>query len=196
MCTLFLNSTETYASACNARMKDADGKLLPLEDMLAYTQQIERAFAADRSLMSIRTDLIVWMARFTSYKDQVAEKYTRLALKTAQYDYVHYHNCAVPLDDVSQTYVMAVSRAVDRCDYRLGVLTTQVQYIFLTARTAIQKSRSKTYDDLEDHESSLAVESTEHDVDQRQRVQYLCRLSAILDHHGAARAYLGLTATP
>ncbi len=196
MCNRFIELTDSYAQACNATLKDADGVTLSFEKQLSYVKDVERALGAVGSMMTYRHDILVWTQEFLTYKEQVVEKYIRLALRTAQYDYVNWHNCSPSLDDVAQVYLMAAARAVDRCDFRLGVLTTQVQYAFLTARTSVQKTKSKLHAELDDNDLSMSVNSTEHDMDQVQRVEHLCRVASLVDLTGAARAFLGLTAQP
>lgn len=67
-----------------------------------------------------------WHKKATDFKAMICQKYTRLALIQAQKAYVQY-NCRLSLNDFSIIYLMTVSKAVDRCDARFGVLTSFIQ---------------------------------------------------------------------
>ncbi len=73
-----------------------------------------------------------WHKQATSFKQMICQKYTRLALVQAQKAYVQY-NCRLSLNDFSIIYLMTVSKAVDRCDARFGVLTSFIQNWFKSA---------------------------------------------------------------
>lgn len=83
-------------------------------------------------------DVEYWYAYARKWKDQIIEKYTRMALLQAQATYKDY-NFAVKLDDVVQIYLVVVSRAIDRCDSRHGVITTFMQSWFKSAKSEVAK---------------------------------------------------------
>lgn len=79
-----------------------------------------------------------WNAYARKWKDQIMEKYTRMALLQAQSTYKDY-NHVVKLDDIVQIYLVVVSRAIDRCDSRHGVITTFMQSWFKSAKSEVAK---------------------------------------------------------
>lgn len=79
-----------------------------------------------------------WGAWARKWKDQIMEKYTRMALLQAQSTYKDY-NYVVKLDDIVQIYLVVVSRAIDRCDSRHGVITTFMQSWFKSAKSEVAK---------------------------------------------------------
>jgi hypothetical protein len=83
-------------------------------------------------------DVEYWDAYARKWKDQIVEKYTRMALLQAQATYKDYHH-VVKLDDIVQIYLMVVSRAIDRCDSRHGVITTFMQSWFKSAKSEVAK---------------------------------------------------------
>lgn len=83
-------------------------------------------------------DVEYWYGYARKWKDQIIEKYTRMALLQAQSTYKDY-NHVVSLDDVVQIYLVVVSRAIDRCDSRHGVITTFMQSWFKSAKSEVAK---------------------------------------------------------
>lgn len=83
-------------------------------------------------------DIEYWYGFARQWKDQIIEKYTRMALLQAQSTYKDY-NHVVKLDDVVQIYLVVVSRAIDRCDSRHGVITTFMQSWFKSAKSEVAK---------------------------------------------------------
>jgi hypothetical protein len=77
-----------------------------------------------------------WYDKAREFKEMIVQKYTRMALLQAQSTYKDF-NHYVPLDDVVQIYLMVVSRAIDRCDARQGVLTTFIMNWFKSARSEV-----------------------------------------------------------
>lgn len=63
-----------------------------------------------------------WLNKALEYKAQLCAKYTKLAIKTARADFVEYG--LHPLDDWCMSYVVAVNRAIDKCDWQQGALPT------------------------------------------------------------------------
>ena len=69
-----------------------------------------------------------------SYRGTILKKYIRLAIMTAQRDYVNYFDHRISLNDMCGEYIMATARAIDKCDYEKGPLTTHIGHWFFTAR--------------------------------------------------------------
>ena len=82
-----------------------------------------------------------WFNHALDFKSKIVQKYVRMTLLQAQKSYVDY-NHAVDLDDVTQIYLGVMSKAIDRCDSRLGVLTTFIQSWLKSAQAAVQKQAS------------------------------------------------------
>lgn len=110
---------------------DEDGKImndvftelgiLDCRDFYAYFRQID-----------------YWCSRAQKFKSQIVQKYVRMTLLQAQKTYVEF-NHVIELDDVTQIYLMVMSKAIDRCDSRLGVLTTFIQSWLKSAKAIVQK---------------------------------------------------------
>jgi hypothetical protein len=83
-------------------------------------------------------DAEYWAAKAWKWKEQIVEKYTRMAILQAQSTYKDY-NHVVNLDDVVQIYLRVVSKAIDRCDSRHGVITTFMQNWFKSAKGEVAK---------------------------------------------------------
>ena len=79
-----------------------------------------------------------WFDYAQEFKSKIMQKYTRMTLVQAQKAYVDF-GCSVELDDVTQIYLQIMGKAIDRCDSRLGVLTTFIQSWLKSARAAVQK---------------------------------------------------------
>ena len=79
-----------------------------------------------------------WTNKALDFKGKIVQKYTRMTLLQAQKTYVDY-NHIVELDDVTQIYLQIMSKAIDRCDSRFGVLTTFIQSWLKSAKAIVQK---------------------------------------------------------
>jgi hypothetical protein len=118
------------------------------------------------------------------FKGLITEKYMRLALMNAKRTYVE---CAheVPLDDIIQVYLIYLSKAIDRCDSRQGVLTTFIQNWFYNARhdvLRVQKEEHNiSYDDLKEDLNSVLPECPYEDL------QHLAWMAKQVDPEGIIR---------
>ncbi len=148
-----------------------------------------------------------------TYRSSILSKYYRLALLAAKRDYTKYFNHRISLDDMVAEYLLATSRAIDKCDYERGPLTTHVQNWFFTARSQCQKKYDTSLKE-ESKDFSEAYEATSlSDRTNAQNMQYLldettvnsveedlgssqCHtvrlLAKIADPKGLARRYLGI----
>lgn len=102
--------------------------------------QIEREFGLrpNGELYAALMEVEYWSTKARKWKEQIVEKYTRMALLQAQATYRDY-NYVVKLDDIVQIYLLVVSRAIDRCDSRHGVITTFMQSWFKSAKSEVAK---------------------------------------------------------
>lgn len=132
-----------------------------------------------------------WAEKAFAFKELIVQKYTRLALMSAKHTYVDisYH---MPLNDVIQTYLVFLSKAIDRCDARQGVLTTFIQTWFYSAkaevvRKASEDSKNSSYDDLLDSGLPAVDPDTSYED-----VQHLCHVAQTIDTEGVLRYSLGI----
>ena len=122
-----------------------------------------------------------WDAYARKWKDQIMEKYTRMALLQAQSTYRDY-NHVVKLDDIVQIYLVVVSRSIDRCDSRHGVITTFMQSWFKSAKSEVAKlaegHQDSSYEGLiEEHGDAvhdlLGVAQPDQSTEMWQHVAYI-----------------------
>lgn len=187
-CSSFVAATRFYVSLRSGTSG------LPVEDALARAAVVEREFGATSDLLLCVREVDKWLADATDFRSKILEKYVRLCLVRAQFDYVNVFNLTVPLNDIVQAYVLAAGRAIDKCDHRQGVLTTHVTYWLLTARAALLKSPTTV--PIEDaHVEHQAHAVQDPAVDALERAQLSANLkfvSVVLDPDGYGRAFLGL----
>lgn len=129
------------------------------------------------------------------YRGDVLTKYFRLAIMAAQRDYVNFFNCRINLDDMIADYLLAAERAIDKCDYERGALTSHIQNWFYTARTHCQKTydsgkEDSLPDDVEIPETDRP--STEENLIARESEATIRFLAKIADPTGVGRKILGI----
>jgi hypothetical protein len=132
-----------------------------------------------------------WADKAYEFKKLIVQKYTRLALMNAKsvYQLVHTY---LKLDDIVQTYLVFLSKAIDRCDSRQGVLTTFIQTWFhsakaLTMKEAQERHQQSSFD--EQHETtdmSVAPDSSYEEV------QHIACTAKRIDALGILRVSLGI----
>lgn len=138
-----------------------------------------------------------------AYRGAVLSKYYRLAIMAAKRDYVNFFDCRISLDDMCGDYLMATSRAIDKCDHEKGPLTTHIQNWFLTARSHCVKRYDRREDalpeNLNDEDSepsktpeSLTVDTFEVDISREEAARSIRLLAKIADPFGDARKILGI----
>ena len=132
-----------------------------------------------------------WAAKAFAFKELIVQKYTRLALMSAKSTYVDIAY-QMKLDDVIQTYLVFLSKAIDRCDARQGVLTTFIQTWFYSAKAEVvrkvsEDSRNSSYDDLLDSGLPAVDPDTSYED-----VQHLCHTAQTVDPVGVLRYSLGI----
>lgn len=146
MISTFLKTAEPY--------KELQSAFVSVPKIILRTRRaaVESALGASSqdSLYAAIQQVEYWDQRARAWKSVIVEKYTRMALGQAQKTYVDF-NHYVELDDVSQIYLMVTSKAVDRCDARLGVLTTFIQNWLKGARSQVADlAAGQTDESLED----------------------------------------------
>lgn len=197
----FLDALEEYELACNCEgpvpnfYKDS-----PLAYYLHVTRHHESSLSARRPLLPVIQQVRYWLNEAMEFKRRILEKYTRLCLTTAQKDYVAYFNCQVPLDDIVQSYIIAASRAIDKCDASQGVLTSHIQNWLLTARNHLSKSMTAEHqevslDSVEGIDNLVTQKLTslmEELTDTAENIDHVRRISRLADLTGYGRILLGI----
>jgi hypothetical protein len=133
-----------------------------------------------------------WAEKAYTFKELIVQKYVRLALMNAKRTYVDI-DFQQKLDDIIQTYLMYLSKAIDRCDSRQGVLTTFIQTWFYSARAEIQRSlleeQHSSYEELV--ENGVFADATQPDC-RYEAVQHLAYVAKKLDPDGVLRYAVGI----
>jgi hypothetical protein len=127
------------------------------------------------------------------FKELIVQKYTRMTIMSAQKTYKD-TDFQFNLNDTIQVYLMYLSKAIDRCDARQGVLTTFIQTWFYSAKAEIlktvsQDAKTSSYDEL--LESGMSSHSVEPDR-KYEVLQHLCVTAKALDPDGALRHAMGI----
>lgn len=123
-----------------------------------------------------------WFSKAQDFKSKIMQKYVRMTILQAQKAYVEY-NHEIDLDDVTQIYLQIMSKAIDRCDSRFGVLTTFIQSWLKSAKAIVQrmaqtKQHSTSYEGLiEEYGDSADVGVTQFDssFDTLQELAYVAQ---------------------
>lgn len=190
MCSDFLTQAQPYLDACNTHdINDANA--------FATKAMYESTYRAGRSLIMVVREVAVWLDRATDFRAQILEKYIRLALTKAQYDYTHTFRLRVPLDDLVQSYVFAAGRAIDKCDPAQGVLTNHVTNWLLTARSHMLKQLPHDSTEELTHEPTQdTFLSAQDSLEAQQSARSILLAAKLLDPEGYGRACLGLPDVP
>jgi hypothetical protein len=96
-------------------------------------------FEVTKNHYSYYREITYWLDRALDFKAKIIQKYTRMTLLQAQKVYKEFQ-FKMELDDISQIYLQTMSKAIDRCDSRLGVLTTFIQAWLKSAYAIVYKT--------------------------------------------------------
>lgn len=154
------------------------------------------------SLHSTYTTTVFWYKKAKIFKEQIMEKYTRLVLTTAQRDYVEL-GMIEPLNDMVQSYMMTMSKAIDKCDADRGVLTSYITSWLKSAKNNVEKraagdigrvnvqtSYGKAVSvELDEVEEAVSDDDNRDRMDSIRRVRTLAKL---FDPKGYGRIALGI----
>lgn len=126
-----------------------------------------------------------WHKKALKFRELILAKYTRLTIMQAKILYSEI-NHTIPLDDIVQTFIVCLARAVDRCDCDKGVLTTFITNWLKSARSDILRSvtelsRHKPIEVLENIPASTSLD-----------IESICELAKRLDPEGLTRYHLGI----
>jgi len=187
--SFFLSLTAEYRDIVEGRTK------LSRKARRHRIAEIEMELGATDSLYGPIQQTSYWIDKASQWKNVIIEKYTRMTLLMAQRTYVDYQH-SVDLDDVVQVYLMITSKAIDRCDSRLGVLTTFIQQWMKSARARVaamaEASRNDSLDSLHEllgdsmHELSVAPDKT------AELMRTVAYAAMIADPEGLVRNHLNI----
>lgn len=199
---LFQDRLKLYLKACSCELVDPATGKFDIGYCLYVKKHVEETLRCKLPLRSIYLESEFWLERALAFKQVIMEKYVRLCLNTAQKDYVNIFKMEVELDDIIQYYLMAASRAIDKCDYKQGVLTRHIQNWFLTARTRVDQIRDRRKTDISIENVDFNSEEfraygegfpSHEDIKEKEESNQIIRqLARIADPIGVARAYLGI----
>lgn len=143
-------------------------------------------------LYSATLQVQFWSEKAYAFKELIVQKYVRLALMSAKRTYTlvdHKHN----LNDIIQIYLVFLSKAIDRCDSRQGVLTTFIQTWFYSARAEVQKAvaedQHSSYEEL--MENGQFADATQPDC-KYESLQHVSAVAKELDPEGVLRFATGI----
>ncbi|MFA5699259.1 MAG: hypothetical protein WC954_05955 [Sphaerochaeta sp.] len=168
----------------------------PVISRVQQMRRIEQSVGCNLGsrLYTIMDQIEYWDDKARWFKGLIVQKYTRMAMIQAQRTYVQF-NHEVPLDDVSQIYLLIVNKAIDRCDSRLGVLTTFINGWLPTARAMVAKLANhptESYENLTElNDPALAEMSVIPDFT-FEDLQHLAYQALEIDPVGIVRTSLGI----
>lgn len=210
--TLFLSITDKYVKCVNQYPKATEFQRYRLSAEMAQTLRI---VGANNSvdLYLVNRDIRVWLQYTLEFKNQIQEKYIRHALMLAN-AHIKSTNSQIDLDDLIQNFLMAISKAIDKCSANHGTLTTYINHWLRNAVTsgksiheygiayripslekrrhvagkAINSNISIPLDALAD----VAVSGPESHVIRMSEIQRLRLLAKFADPYGVGRRMLGI----
>ncbi len=197
--TAFITATEeaSRASSLSVEMRQEGEDLLMFQARCRYVLESTNRDLCSVNAIRIRRDSMYWLNQAIHFRELILQKYYRLCLTTAQRDYVNHFKHTVPLNDIINSYVLAATRAIDKCDFRQGVLTSHITNWFLTARENVGRSRGSSsvllneavsFDEIED----TAGSGQEEGLLAHEQLRILSEVAKLVDPSGAARTYLRL----
>lgn len=188
VCQSFLDLTEGYTRAMqNKELTQADLAAVysAEQKLLIQGGSLHRAVAA----VKYRSDQAI------EFKGKILSKYSRMSIMAAKRDYTDYFEFRINLDDMCCEYLLAAARAIDKCDYEKGPLTTHIQNWFYTARSHCQKrydtglmEKSTDFSETPTEDSTYSLEDS-LDTSESELVR---RLAKIADPSGIGRRALGI----
>lgn len=187
----FHSALALYKEACDLKLSSPPND--PISYCLGVKRRYEEAYRCDK-LIEILAESALWLERALEFKQAILEKYIRLCLNTARRDYTSFFQERVPLDDIVQTYTIAASRAIDKCDFTQGALTSHIQTWLYSGRDSLNRSvggPDSVHSQLEDIDETVnsTYEQELSEKDSEDEIKLLCKL---VDPLGVARCYLGI----
>ena len=145
-------------------------------------------------LYAVYQHVKVWYELYLEFRSYLIEKFTRYAISKARENYVKV-NHALKLDDIIQHYMLALGKAIDKCDTEEGPLASYVGQWFLAARNTVKKEignlNTESYDDLAESEFDFGVHpDVEQHVERMQTIERVRLLAQVADPFGIGRLSL------
>lgn len=162
-----LLACHAFLEACEPYEKVTAGKSIESQEELSIVLNTERRLLIPGGNLCHAIALAKHQTELAAkYRGAILSKYFKLAIMSAQRDYVQYFNCRISLDDMCSEYILASARAIDKCDYEKGPLTTHIRNWFFTARKhcARRYDHGRNESELPDDQgSSAGYESTDEE---------------------------------
>lgn len=192
---IFMDRTFNYMEIFNS----APISMVEWKARAAQLREIEKKLGVvdGVALSNVVEEVNTWYERARDWKSAIVEKYTRKAIGQAKVAYEDY-NYVMDLSDVIQIHMVLLSRAIDRCNSSLGVLTTFISSWFKSARSEMKKiiaaSKEVSYEALlEEMGASAEVECGEDSLlVSQESVQHIAMLAKQVDPTGVLRFHLGI----
>lgn len=163
-----------------------------------YLKQVEVSVLATGSIYGVISTVDFWFNHYTHFKDQLLEKYTRLALIKSKEFYVQTGH-VLDLDDIIQIFMVSTSKAIDKYDVQKGSLTSYIQTWFKDARTKCRNMITNTVS-LEEMFENANVDIADdsdfvQDICKSQEIERVRVLAKRVDPFGLGRIKLGIEET-
>lgn len=148
------------------------------------------------NFLTIFNTVKYWNDNALDFRSKIIQKYTRMALLAAQKTYEDYHY-VLSLDDISSIYIMTIGKAVDRCDSRLGVLTTFIQNWLQSAKSEVQEiishiTNHTSYEELIEENPEGYLFSHYDPNSSFINIEYIMHHAKQIDPDGVLRIQLGI----
>lgn len=173
-------------------------------DIVSHLQDLheQALMRTGYSLHSTYQTTAFWYKKAKAFKEQIMEKYTRMVISAAQRDYVEL-GMIEQLNDMVQSYMITMSKAIDKCDTDKGVLTSYINSWLKSAKNNVEKRASHDIGQISSqtpygkvtHVELEEVEDTVSDDDDREREDNIKRvrtLAKLFDPKGYGRIALGI----
>lgn len=189
-------------------------KRIETQEHLRIVSETERRLLVRGGNLAHAITLVRHQAELAAeYRGVILTKYIRLAIMTAKRDYVQYFDHRVNLNDMCGEYILATARAIDKCDYEKGPLTTHVRNWFFTARKHCANrydhgrseselpeesgaaSQSLNDDDTDSGLEELATDAVDVGLIKAESPTTIRFLAKLADPEGSVRKMLGIEET-
>lgn len=186
--TLFLSRGREYVKLNSAFLDSQD----PVLTSKLRSLEIELGARSSSGLYAAVQQADFWDKKARAWRGMIIEKYTRTALMAAKRTYVDYAH-KMKLDDVVQIHLMMVGKAIDRCDARLGVLTTFVNPWLKGARSQVdEETKEQDLESLDDLQERTDMEIVTDFDTSGEDLEHLAYRSRSIDPVGLVRTLLGI----
>ncbi len=186
--SVFLDKGAEYVKLHNAFYDSND----PALQIRLRELEIELGANTDSGLYAAAKESAFWDEKARTWRGKIMEKYTRMALLSAKRTYVDYSH-KVKLDDVAQIHLMMVGKAIDRCDARLGVLTTFINPWLKGARSQVaDEAAEQEHESIEDLQERTDMEPVADFDTTSEELEHIAYRARIIDPVGLVRTMLGI----